>query len=733
VDEHQDTNEGQNRIIDVIASSKHLGSDPNLFTVGDDKQAIYRFQGANVESFMNFGDKFENPVTINLENNYRSAQGILDHAHTLISAGESKKEHTELTAFKKDEADVAVRHFKTYRDELVNLASDIKKRIESGIAPEDIAVFYRENNNLDFIKEVFEKEDLPFVVASKQNILDDAQIQKLLLLMSVVNDPMNNELMAKAILIDLVEIKSSDALLVLDKYKVLSRKMSLFELLKDKKQLKESRVKDIKSIEKFVSFLEKQIEKSHNTDFLEFFEQFVNESAFLEFILKRKDHIFLLKKLEKIYEEVKNAILEKKNYTLGDFVANIDTFYQYNLSMNVTRSVEARGVNLMSAHGSKGLEFEHVYITNAVNGLWGGKRSINKFKLPIDVAVGDMEDERRLFYVAITRAKQSLVISYADFDVNGKEKLSSLFISDINARLIDIEQDSVASTKVFFAPRIKDVSSLVSLEYIRDKFLETPISASSLNNYFESPLLYFFRNIVRLPSVPNKILLNGTVMHSALENYFKLSSEANKVLPKKVLLESLGDALETMQVPADYFGEIEKKGTEMLSGYWDFYKDDFNIDVAVEKKIKAVPFKLDGGEEILLTGAIDKMELLGEGTVSVVDYKTGKAWSQLAKDKKDSLGRQVMFYKLLLNLYNGGEFKMTEGTLDFIEPNSKTGQYEREVISVDDESAEKLKKDINVFAKDILSGEFLEREINKKFGNKSLDEYIRLLKILKND
>ena len=142
-------------------------------------------------------------------------------------------------------------------------------------------------------------------------------------------------------------------------------------------------------------------------------------------------------------------------------------------------------------------------------------------------------------------------------------------------------------------------------------------------------------------------------------------------------------------------------------------------------------FDLDGGEQILLTGVIDKMETKDDGSVCVIDYKTGKPWSRLQKDKKESLNRQVVFYKLLLNSYNDGQYNMTEGILDFIEPHPHTHEFEREVVSVCDEDVRQLKEQINIFAKDILSGAFLNQDIKQKYGDKSLDEYIKFLNILK--
>jgi len=731
VDEHQDTNEGQNRIIDVLTSAEHLGDEPNLFTVGDDKQAIYRFQGANVENFLHFEKKFSGAVVINLVNNYRSAQGILDEAHALISSGNNDRNYIELTAFKKDDAVVNVRHFETYRDELVHMANDIHKKIGSGVAPEDIAVFYRENNNLDIIKEVLEKEGLPFVVLSKQNVLDDSDIGKLLLLIRLINNPMDSVVCSKVLLTGLLNVNVMDVLLILEEYKVISRQMTLFTFLSDKKRLDKCGIKDLSGVVKFVDFILEQKKCVVNMSFLAFFEQLIRESKFLEMIFAKDEHIFLLKKLERLFDEVRESVNEKKHYEISDFVRYIDTLLEYNLALDVVRSANIGGINLMTAHGSKGLEYEHVYITNVVDGLWGGKRKNQSFTLPIDQFIGSDEDERRLFYVAITRAKQSLVISYSTQDMNGRDRSPSVFLDGTIAKCVDIEQHVGDTLKAFFAPRISQARSLVSLEYIRETFLATPLSTTALNNYFSSPLLYFFRNLVRLPSAQHRTALQGTVIHTALERFFAASQENEKLLPKENLIKEYEISLDTGRVPAEYYDIFKKRGREILLAYYEMYKDKFSIDVVLEKKLRGIPFVLDSGEEILLTGTIDKIEFLKDGTVSVVDYKTGKTWKQKNKEERAALERQVKFYKLLLDSYNDGEFNMSEGMLDFIEPHRHTGELEQHAVSVNSCDVDELKKEINIFAHDILSGEFLEHDIEKKWGNKSLEEYVNLLQILK--
>jgi DNA helicase II / ATP-dependent DNA helicase PcrA len=731
VDEHQDTNDGQNRVIDLLTDAEHLGGNPNLFTVGDDKQAIYRFQGASVENFLHFQKKFKDILVINLEDNYRSAQEILDHAHALISSGEGDKEHQDLTAYKKDPANICVKHFCEYKDELVHIADDIRAKIANGVNPGDIAVFYREHNNLPFVKEIFEKKGVPYVVTARQDILDDPDIQKLIIYLRVVFDPRNNNDLAKLLLCDFVDVDIDDTLAILEHFGHVSRKKRLYEFLKDEKTLVRYGVVETIKIRKLISFIREQKIASENTYFVEFFENFVRESGFLAHILSKNDHIFLLRKLSRLFDEVRDLVIDGKEYRLGDFVKHIETYVGYDLSMNVVRNTDVDGVNLMTAHGSKGLEFEHVYITNVVNGLWGNKRRVRKFQLPIPTFSGDIEDERRLFYVALTRAKSHLTLSYADYDMSGREKMPSQFISDLkDVHFIDIDTIK-EDDRVFFAPRMRAITSLISHEYIRDRFLSTPLSPTALNNYFESPLLYFFRNLVRLPSVQNKTMLYGSVLHATLEKYFTTSHDCGEFLSKEELLNIFDTTLNMFGVPYEHYDSFKKRGRKTFDGYYDHYRDVFPLNVELEKKIRAVPFKLDSGEEILLTGIVDKIVHNDDKTVTVVDYKSGKPWSRNDTSKQKSLHRQVVFYKLLLDSYNDGQYKMSSGELDFIEPHPYTHEYEKKIIAVNEKDVLKIKREINDFATSVISGTFLDIPIEQKYKNKQLDEYVTLLAILK--
>lgn len=724
VDEHQDTNDGQNRIIEALTDQLYAGDSPNLFTVGDDKQAIYRFQGASVENFLRFEKKYPSATVIHLENNYRSAQGILDEAHVLISSGKANRKHKELIAAKGGDAHIRVLRFNQYKDEIVSIAEEIKEKLLAGVLPSDVAVFYREHHNVPYIIEVFEKIGVPYNLVAKQNALQDHDVRKLLILLKVIDDPYNDQNLTSYLLSDLSHVDVTDVLMILDEYRHTVKIKSLYTFLGIENNVCSDESKNAHA------FIKMQMERVREVYLVEFFENLVRESGFFDMIIKRKDHASILEKMERIFDEIRDIVAQKDQCTLHELVEYFDTYDRYGLSLDVARRAQGSGVQMMTAHGSKGLEFEHVYITNVVHGLWGGKRKNEKFHLPIDVFVGDMEDERRLFYVAITRAKRSLTISYAHHDVSGREKAPSVFISDLSADLVDMGLKTTENYDISFLPRMRSILSIVSEEYIHDRFLHTPLSATALNNYYDSPIKYFFRNLVRLPSAQSKTMIKGTVMHAALEKFFSLSKEQKMLLSEDVLIELFERAIKIMRVPREYYTSIKKSGEESLRGYYRANRANFIVNTELEKKITGIPFLLEDGIEIILTGAIDKMEFLSDGTVAVVDYKSGKPWSRKTVKEKEALKRQVVFYKILLDRFHNGKYNMSKGILDFIEPHPKTGAYEREIISIESGDVERVAQEISIFARDVLSGDFLNREVEYAYGDHVLEEYIRLMRIL---
>lgn len=737
VDEHQDTNDGQNRILELLTEMPE-GMSPNIFTVGDDKQAIYRFQGASVENFLRFEKRFPDTVVIHLDKNYRSAQKILDTAHTLITSEQGDRQHVILDAQKKNEGEVSINIFPDRESELNFVVTDIETKLSHGVAAEEIAVMYRDRNTLPALKKALDTTGIAYRVTSQENLLQDPVIRKLFLYLKAVAEPLNDRLLGEALLIDFLDVEILDVLTLFRhrQYQAPGSE-SLLHMLARADKMPHLPLRAPEKLVAVARFIEAAKKEGENTPFLEFFDWFIRHSGFLKHVLSRTQQALHLRQIEALIREVKKNVQANPVYRVRNFLAYVETLEDYEVTLAAGGGAHTPGIQLMTAHGSKGLEFEHVYVVEVVHGRFGHKKGMpEKFRLPIaKTSQTNLDDERRLLYVALTRAKESLIISYAQTDHEGKEKVGSVFLSELATsavQTVEHAKNAGSLTDLFAVPKV-NVPRITDLEFIQATFLATPLSVSALNNFFTSPLKYFFRNLVRIPGSQTKALLYGTLVHEALEKFFAACRKEEAILSETVLVREFEKALEKAYLLHEYREELSVKGPEDLRGFYQQYRENFSHNIETEKKIKNIPFVLEGGQEILLTGVIDKLEYLSDGTVCVVDYKTGRTWSEQTKEKKADLKRQLVFYKLLidrsLEMQNQGII-MSRGRLEFVEKNRKTKKYECEEMIITKDDVRALEQEIQDFAKSVLDGSFLKADI---VLNKDTKEYIALLEILQSE
>jgi len=375
----------------------------------------------------------------------------------------------------------------------------------------------------------------------------------------------------------------------------------------------------------------------------------------------------------------------------------------------------------MTAHGSKGREFENVYIINATRKSWEASRGGgNNITLPIYQYDGDIEDEKRLFYVAMTRAKKNLSISFSRTDNEGREHEASEFVEEIDSLYKKEEKMHVFEEKnidkfASFMNFSKRSNSLFEPEYLRKLFFERGLNVTALNNYLDCPKKYLFKNLIRIPDVYSVSLSFGSTVHKALELFFKNSAKEARILPKDVLLQEFGKALEKAKMSEKDEEKYKERGNSILSEYYDEYSRHWTYQVKVEFDPKR-DFELNSKEILGLTGKIDKIEYLdfdNSKEVNLIDYKTGKPFSEKAKEEKINYERQIIFYHLLLEKYDDGSIVVNKSILDFLQKNKKD-HFEQYSFEVTKEHLAKLKEEINELAEDVLSMEFLKKGCQKK-------------------
>ncbi len=720
VDEHQDTNNAQNKILELLCN---FHPNPNIFIVGDEKQAIFRFQGASLENFNYFKKLYPKAVLINLTDNYRSTQDILDTAHSLLAGP------TKLQSATKGKGGITVLSFSRPEVENYFLAQDIQQKIKTGVKADEIAVLYRDNRDVFSIAQALEKSGVPFVIESDQNILDDPDIKKLIVLMDAINCFGQDEKLFEAMHADFLRIEP------LDLYKIIryfnKEKISGFDILRSPIIMKGLQFESPDLLQEFNSKLTSWKRYSDNHSLPEFFEKLIRESGFLAYLLNSPEAVEKMDKLNAFFDEIQGLIETHREYRLRDFFDYLEILREQNV--NIKRRLAghtAERVHLMTAHKSKGQEFEYVYIVNAYDGHWGNKRKPNLIKLPTRVfslmgagGIGgdtDNNDERRLFYVAVTRAKKGVIITYSETGADKRDQVASQFVAELDEKLVSFgdarpyEKGFATAKEMRFAPSKKVHVNLKSKEFIKSVFTDRGLNVSALNNYLECPWKYFYTNLLRIPRPQEKHQMYGTAIHASLKDFFDSLNEDSS--SKKFLLERFDYYISRQSMTDVEMADYQKRGIEALSGYYDIYHDSWKGKYLSEFSISGVILT----PEIRLTGQIDKMELRGNSKeVNVVDYKTGKPKSRNLIDGKTknadgNIKRQLVFYNLLLNKYEDGKkFKMTSGDIDFVEPDEK-GRYHKESFVVDKKEVSELEKTIHQVTKEILNLEFWDKFCDDK-------------------
>ncbi len=761
VDEYQDTNGAQNEILNQLTKNDGTGDNsPNIFVVGDDDQAIYRFQGANLGNILFFSKNFSDAVTIPTPINYRSTQLILDIADSVIknnsarlvneieSLNKELKAGIEVNISQNQKAEIW--EFNNSEEENISIAKEILNLSSKGVNFSDIAVLYRKNNHSEDINQTLNKFSIPTYIDNSKDIFETDSVKKFLDLLNaiVLYNKNQDEFIYKVLMSEYLSI---DPVSVYKLCKLAySNKTPIIELLLDTINdsthiksgsgqltfIKEDSASNKLSapIKNFAKELFEWHQKSHTMRLDNFVEYVLSESEILNYYEKTtKEQKFEdLIALNSFFQFVKSQNLLRNDLTLATLLRDIDLIKENRFKVSLSKISNPKdAVNLLTAHSSKGLEFDYVFITKFTSSNWGNTRSSNKI-LPPEIFNENfdkenekglrLEDERRLFFVALTRARKKIYMTYAnEYENNGNKQSAthSQFITEISKDLvvnksIKNEDFEVTDTDLVFSlKRIKPANySSEEREFLSEQIKSFKLSASSLNEYLKSPEQFKLNRLIRVPQPKNKNAAMGTAIHYAME-VFNRSYIENLIPSKDFLVKNYSEKLYK-----EFFGDEEyeitsEEGKRILSEYYEEYlaKGLYTKALEVEYNFHFhnVYLEKEGIEPIPLSGRIDKLEQINDSEsefdVKVIDYKTGtdKTVGSLTKpitDKNGNEYRQIMFYKLLGDLdsqfrpnrdFNKPKYNIVCAEIDYLKRNKTTKKFRRVTIPVDNKSVEELK------------------------------------------
>ena len=715
-DEHQDVNEAQNKTLELLAD---FHNNPNIFVVGDEKQAIYRFQGASLHNFLYFEDRFPGTKVISLVENYRSTQNILDASHDLVKSEDPdlSKLRIPLKAGRKF-ASLGRQECRQFSHEAVEsewLVGEVKASIDAGVPLEEIAVIVRYNRDVEHFAGLLRRFNIDANASADSDILDHPMTLALENMMLAVLSPGDETPLFETLLGSWWGIKSGDLALILSS-KSYSR--PLYKIIESEEILRDISVTDPEAVLNVSKVLADARSLQATTAPHLILHTLLEESGLLEEVLKQ-DPIEAARVVRRFYDDVEAMVIEKQATTLSEVSRQLRYRRTHNLPLTAPFiDADQTAVQVMTAHKAKGLEFHTVFMPRATDKAFGGSDQRDYFKLPLyaeRLSDADSEDdEKRLFYVAMTRAKENLFISSSINTASGKVCEPSRFIYQLPESIV--KPVSTESEEEEFKPE-----SLLNTSYrpfqlepdiIKQLFLARGLSVTHLNNYLEDPLKYFYENLLRRPQPQSLSLMKGNAVHEVLDRIVA-SFARTQAWPNATELNTmLKVALEKLPFGVHELPTIHEQCLEALSAYLPHLKSSLGNNPRSEFSVRTVLENSDTDlPEVPLTGKIDRVDHDTDGRIiRVYDYKTGKPKSrgEVEGNTKNSNGnykRQLVFYALLIELYGAEVSPDVEFVLSFVEPKEKTGEIVEYSFKVEKEEVEELKKEVIRVAKEIVSGE----------------------------
>lgn len=750
VDEYQDTNSAQNTVVDLLASYwQEESGQANIFVVGDPNQAIYRFQGASIENMLGFLKRYPNAEIITLDTGYRSPQKLYTLADKLISenhlkltaAGVPAENNGPLKSVGGQGSPVELSPAPSQILEAVHIAERVKKLLAENVPPHEIAVLFRHNADRATLAETFDAWNIPYEIEGGGNALKEESIRQLLTLFRVIHDirtASEDERFYEILHYDWLKSKFDLDPLTLMKIARAAGKarVPMLELIEGGVESINGHngnyqltPLDLAPVQALCAQLRTWSDLDATTTFGKWFETVINESGYLEWLLAQDGKIFLVTVLNSLFGEIKKLIAHNHRFKLADLLHAIDLIEEHNLQITIDDlNVRRKAVHLSTVHKAKGREWDYVFLFQVTDKKWGNNRKRDLIKLPAAIlqntdldAKERNEDERRLFYVALTRAKKQASISYPETLVSEgqtRDALPSMFLSEIQEfdpeeTLMKTRIDDSLAEKAddYLVQLLKPAQMLITAdtqkEYLRWLLEHFRWSTTALDSYLRNPEEFLHFTLLRVPRAKALQFAFGTAVHSALEKYYTALQQTGELLPVADLHRSFESALKQEILTEQEFKDRLKHGKKILEQYAQDARSQSANPLLIERFFGSGKHKVALGD-ILLTGRIDRIDWIdpAKKSVKVIDYKTGQPKSAneiegksgelserertLPESIRGGYKRQLLFYKLLTQLDRTFPYEVVEGEFDFIEPNA-SGKLVRRPFALHDQDVEDLK------------------------------------------
>ena len=711
LDEFQDTNDAQAQLVALLTDNPSNEGRPNIMAVGDDDQAIYGFQGANTSNFFDFDAKYH-PKQIFLTENYRSSEPILEFAHNIIEQAADRfckapnvQIDKHITAANPPaDTNIELREFKAYQAEYSYVAKQIRDLLDSGISGDQIAIIAPKHKYLVSILPYLHTLDIPVSYVRRENILENPDILAVLNFCDLILALQENPKYADPYWFELLSQPcwslTPEQIITIIQSARYSRKSILEFMLENEDE-------NIKNIANFCVELATKIDT--------YSAEYILNTITQKLFQNQPDNFELYSNLNTL----RDLLLAKKSRSKLGLAEFCQTIAAYNAAempiLNKSPYHESdTAVKLQTVHSAKGLEYEHVFLIAADNKNWSeAKGNTDLITLPRNLEhvrhTGDSADEKiRVFFVAITRAKAKLHLTYSlsDFaghdndqlkylDIRENENHSQIsrvlpesFANVIKSTTDELETSDISPNKWFdaYVPSDETRKNLLKPYVAKYRLSPTHLNTFLDLRYGDGPLSFLRNYIIGVPSAEsdNFALIYGKLIHEIMDEINKeniSNDEALKRFEAKIANADTDD-----KTKADLSQRANTELQKFLAERGDLLR---NTNAESERNFFNETITLG---DAILTGQIDRVEIDEDHkTITVSDFKTGspkQKWS--TNDSTFAYKIQLYFYKFLIeNSRDFKNYKVTHGRIDYISPDE-----DDDIVSLDLDFNDKDSADI---------------------------------------
>lgn len=625
--------------------------------VADDDQCIYRWRGAAYSNVLNFTQEYAQAKNITLIQNYRSTQAILDSAYQLIQYNNPErfevkaKINKHLIGLVKDGSKPEHLHFDTHSAEADAVSKIIEDKVSLGkFKYRNFAILVRSNSDAQGFIQSLNMQNIPWQFSGNQGLYAREEVKLCINFLRVIANPSDSLSLYYLVSSEVYKVNLAD--LTLCNHFARRRNLALYSVLCDLGKIPElAQVQDEtkEKIRQVLSDIEKFLQVSRDETTGRLLYSFLTDTGYLKYLthnpsLEKENKI---QNIAKFFNQVRDFELVAKEDRVISFIQHLNLLIDSGDDPpTVEADLDQDAVNILTIHKAKGLEFRVVFLVSLVQGKFPLPKRSQQIALP-DCLIkevlptGDfhIQEERRLFYVGMTRSQEELYLTSAD-DYGGKRlrKVSQFVLEALGKHLESAEKKKTAAVESIqrFAPAKK--SSRFVLPEIPEDRLVT-LSYYQIDDYLTCPLKYKYVNILRVPIMEHHTVIYGRAMHEAVSQYL-----LRKLKGQKVALDDILDCFEANFDPQGFLDANHQEERFRIGrlALVRFYKDEEKRKRTPKFIEKEFSFVIGNNK---LTGRFDRIDMEKEGAV-IMDFKTSAIKTQKDADKRVKENKQLALYAL---------------------------------------------------------------------------------------